>query len=316
MKKTTLWKFLAVAMILVSAFSFAACGSKDNGDDSGATEGNGITVKVGSKDFTEQLILGQITIQLLEANGYTVEDKTNVSGSDVCWTALKDGEFDVYWEYTGTIWQTFLGNDTMVAGSDALYDATKEALAKDNEIVMGDKSSMNDTYALVMPADKAKELGITSYSELGKYITENSGKLKIACDQEFSVRADGLPGLSGAYGIDFGDNISLMDMGLVFTALADGKADVGMVFATDARINKYGLTVLTDDKSYFPVYNAVPVYRADFAADNTEIVDLLNKVAALIDDKTMVDLNYQVDVDGDEPEDVAAQWLTDSGLVK
>ncbi len=312
MKKNMFWKVLVLVMVFAMALSFAACGSGEaEGDD---TEGNGITVKVGSKDFTEQLILGQLTIQVLEDAGYTVEDKTNVSGSDVCRAALEDGEFDVYWEYTGTAWLSFLGNTEVIAGAQPLYDALVEADAA-NGITWLDYAPMNDTYALVMKAERAEELGITSYSELGEYVTANPGELVLAADHEFTVRPDGLPGLVETYGCDFGEDIVTMDMGIVYQTLGDGQADVGMVFATDGRIPQYGLVVLTDDKSFFPVYNAAPCLRTEFADANPEIAELLNPIAALLTDEVMQNLNYQVDGEALEPDEVAHTWLVEQGFL-
>lgn len=273
-------------------------------------------IKVGSKDFTEQLLLGQITIQYLEANGYECEDKTNVSGSDVCWNALGSGEFDVYWDYTGTIWGSFLGQTEFPeGGKDALYDAVVEKLGEEGKYCVGDMMSMNDTYGLVVTQEVA-DLGITSYTELGEYMTEHPGELIFCGDHEFTIREDGLLGLSDAYGIDFGEDLNVMDMGLVFQALKDGQGDVGMVFATDSRIAANDLVLLTDDKGYFPAYNAVSCFRTDFAEANPEVVELMNDIAPLIDDEVMMNLNYQVDIEEEEPEDVAAAWLVEVGLVE
>ncbi len=272
-------------------------------------------IKVGSKDFTEQLLLGQITIQYLESKGYVCEDKTNVSGSDVCWNALGSGDFDVYWDYTGTIWGSFLGNSAFPeGGKDALYTSVAEALAAEGKYTVGDMMTMNDTYGLVVTQEVAT-LGITSYSELGAYMTEHPGELIFCGDHEFTIREDGLLGLSDAYGIDFGEDLNVMDMGLVFQALKDGQGDVGMVFATDSRIKAFDLVLLVDDLSYFPAYNAVSCFRADFAAQYPEVVKLMNDIAPLINDEVMMALNYKVDVEEEEPEDVAAAWLKEVGLV-
>lgn len=274
-----------------------------------------ITINVGAKDFTEQLLLGQITIKYLESKGYTCVDKTNVSGSDVCWNALGSGDFDVYWDYTGTIWGSFLGKTEFPeGGKDGLYDAVVEALAAEGKYAVGDMMSMNDTYGLVVTQEVA-DLGISTYSELGAYMTEHPGELVFCGDHEFTIREDGLLGLSDAYGIDFGEDLNVMDMGLVFQALKDEQGDVGMVFATDSRIRAFELTLLKDDLSYFPAYNAVSCFRADFAAEHPEIVALMNEIAPLIDDEVMMALNYKVDVEEEEPEDVAEAWLQEVGLI-
>ena len=273
------------------------------------------TIKVGSKDFTEQLLLGQITIKYLEANGYTCVDKTNVSGSDVCWKALGSGDFDVYWDYTGTIWGSFLGNTTFPeGGKDGLYKAVVEGLAKEGKYCVGDMMPMNDAYGLVVTQDVAAK-GITTYSELGAYMTAHPGELVFCGDHEFTIREDGLLGLSDAYGIDFGEDLNVMDMGLVFQALKDKQGDVGMVFATDSRIAAFDLVLLKDDKGYFPAYNAVSCFRTDFAEKYPEVVTLMNNIAPLITDDVMMSLNYKVDVDEEEPDAVAEAWLKEVGLI-
>ncbi len=314
MKKRS--KILVLLLTVALVFSFAACGSDDAEKDSdSAAADKGVTIKVGSKDFTEQLILGQMTIQVLENAGYTVEDKTNVSGSDVCRSALESGEFDIYWEYTGTGWQTHLGKTEVINDPQALYDALVEADAA-NGITWLDYAPLNNTYALAMKEERAKELGITNYTELGEYLAANPGELVLACDHEFTVRPDCLPGLEETYGTDFGKDISVMDMGIVYSTLDDGQADVGMVFATDGRIPQYGLTLLTDDKNFFPIYNGAPCLRTETLEANPDIADSLNPISALLTDDVMQELNYQVDGEGMEPDEVAEEWLTANGFLK
>lgn len=274
-----------------------------------------IVVKVGSKDFTEQLVLAQLTIQALEANGIKTEDKSNVAGSDTCRAALKSGEFDLYWEYTGTAWSMLLAKEEMAANAQATYDGVKEA-DKANGFTWLAYSKFNDTYALVMSQARSKELGITSYTELGEYIKANAGKLVLACDHEFTARPDGLPGLVKAYGTDFGDSIKTMDMGIVFKTLADGQADVGMVFATDGRIKQFDLVVLKDDKSFFPAYNAAPCVRSDTLEKVPQIATILDPIAAMLTDEVMQELNLKVDSGEMEPDEVAAEWLKANGIVK
>ncbi len=274
-----------------------------------------VVVKVGGKDFTEQLILAQLAIKALEANGIKTEDKSNVAGSDTCRKALESGEFDMYWEYTGTAWMMLLANETIAGDAKTTFDKVKEA-DKANKLVWLDYAPMNDTYSLVMKEDKAKELGITSYTELGEYIKKNPSKLILACDHEFTARPDGLPGLVTTYGTDFGDSIKIMDMGIVFKTLADGQADVGMVLATDGRIKQFGLKVLKDDKSFFPIYNAAPCIREDTLAKVPQIADILKPISEKLTDEVMQELNLKVDSGEMEPNEAATEWLKANGLIK
>ena len=271
-------------------------------------------VKVGSKDFTEQLILGQLALIALENAGIPVEDKTNVAGSDTCRKALEAGEFSMYWEYTGTAWVVLLGAAELIPDSQQTYEKVRDA-DLENGITWLDWAPLNNTYALVMPENLVAETGVTSYSELGEYLKNNPGKLILAADHEFTVRPDGLPGLTAMYGTDFGKDIVTMDMGIVFQALKNNQAQVGMVFATDSRIKANNLTLLKDDKNFFPIYNAAPSVRTDILEAYPQIAEILNPISALLTDDVMISLNYKVDIDGEEPADVAREWLTEQGLI-
>ena len=298
-------KVVSILLVLVLVFAVAACGKKS--DDK--------VIKVGSKDFTEQLILGQIAILALENAGIKTEDKTNVAGSDTCREALKSGDFDMYWEYTGTAWLMLLGNDAVAGSAQETYDKVKEADAA-NGFVWLERTPMNDTYALVMQRDKAAQLGIASYSDLGNYVTSNPGALVLCCDHEFTARPDGLPGLVATYGMNFGDDLNILDMGLVFQTMQSGQADVGMVFATDGRIKEYGLVVLQDDRTFFPVYNAAPCVRSDALERYPNIADILAPIARLLTDEVMQELNLRVDgSEAMEPVEVAREWLKANGFI-
>ena len=129
------------------------------------------------------------------------------------------------------------------------------------------------------------------------------------------MRPDGLPGLTAMYGTDFGKDIVTMDMGIVFQALKNNQAQVGMVFATDSRIKANNLTLLKDDKNFFPIYNAAPSVRTDILEAYPQIAEILNPISALLTDDVMISLNYKVDIDGEEPADVAREWLSEQGLI-
>lgn len=304
-------KVLVFALVLAMAFGVFACGKPAPSTGADVPD---ITIKVGSKDFTEQLILGQMAILALKNAGYKVEDKTNVAGSDTCRKALEAGEFDLYWEYTGTAWSMLLANEEMVADPQLLFDKVKEADAA-NGITWLKYAPMNNTYALVMSEARSAELGITSYTELGAYIAEHPGELVLACDHEFTARPDGLPGLVTTYGTDFGESVTTMDMGIVFTTLKDGQADVGMVFATDGRIKANNLLVLNDDKSFFPIYNGAVCIRTETLTAAPEIQGILEPISALLTDAVMQELNAKVDIDGYEPAEVAEEFLKANGFL-
>lgn len=282
------------------------------------------TVTIGSKDFTESVILGEIVAHLLEGNDYTVERELNLGGTVVAHEALVNGDIDTYVEYTGTGLLAILGMELPEMGGDATPSATPEGSAGVDpvyEIVAREYPEQfgvewlepwgfNNTYALAMRSDHIEELGISTISDL----VAHAGDLTFGATQEFLVREDGLPGLEETYGLQFGDSVGL-DPGLMYSALADGEVDVISAFATDGRIASLNLGLLEDDQGFFPPYFAAPVVRQDLLEASPEVADILNQLAGQIDDATMAELNLQVDENGEEPGDVARTFLEDQGLI-
>ena len=275
----------------------------------------GVEVTVGSKEFTEQLILGEITKQVLEDAGATVDDQTGLTGSTVVREALTSGEIDMYWEYTGTGWITHLGNEAPVAGAQEQFDAVKEADAA-NQIVWMDPAPFNNTYAIALASEKATELSVTKLSDLATVASANADATTLCAAAEFLSRDDGLPGLEEAYGFTFGDNVSELELGLVYTSIDKGDpCTFGEVFATDGRIAGLGLTVLEDDKEFFPSYLPSLNVRQEVFEANPGLADLFAPIAEALDNDTMTGLNAKVDVDGEEPADVAKAFLEEQGLI-
>jgi len=304
--------------LIVAACSSGGSASSDapgaSGSADAGTDLSGATFTVGSKEFTEQLILGQITIQVLEDAGATVNDETGLVGSTVVREALTAGDIDMYWEYTGTGWLTHLGNDAPITGSQEQFDAVKEADAA-NEIAWLDPAPFNNTYAIALASETTTELGLTTMSDLAAYAAENPDETTLCAAAEFLGRDDGLPGLEAAYGFEFGD-VSELELGLVYTSIDAGDPCIfGEVFATDGRIAGLGLTVLEDDENFFPSYLPALNVRQEVLDANPALVALFARVAAALDNETMTALNAKVDVDGEEPADVAADFLTEMGLI-
>lgn len=273
------------------------------------------TIKVGSKEFTEQLLLGQITVLALESAGYNVEDNTGVAGSNKNRTALLSKDIDIYWEYTGTAWLSLLQHDNAISDSQECYDKVK-AEDEANGIAWLQYAPLNNTYTIMMRAAQADELGIKTLSELGAYISANPSALNFAVDHEFTARPDGLPGLETTYKFAVTDEkLLVMDNAIIYKALQENQTDIGMGFSTDGRIQAFGLVNIEDDLGFFPAYNPSPNLRVDFAEDHPEIVALLNKIAAKLDTETIMKLNYEVDIEQKDPVDVAQAWLEAEGLI-
>ena len=286
------------------------------------------SIGVGSKDFTESIMLGEIIAQLLEANGFDVERQLNLGGTLVAHEALVNGDIDTYVEYTGTGLLAILGQElperdeaspeaddsaTPVAGggiAQTVYDIVAEAYPEEFGVEWLEPWGFNNTYALAMRADHAEELGITTISEL----VEHAGDLTIGAPQETLVREDGIPGLEATYGLEFGDVVGL-DPGLMYSAIDNGDVDVITAFATDARIESLNLALLEDDLQFYPPYFAAPVGRQDTLEAAPDLREILNSVAGTLDDARMTELNYFADEEGQEIPDVARTFLEEAGLI-
>ncbi|MGP9649872.1 glycine/betaine ABC transporter substrate-binding protein [Arthrobacter sp. MYb211] len=273
-------------------------------------------VTVTSKAFTEQLILGKISVIALDVAGYDVTDLTNVPGSQPARELLLSGDASALWEYTGTAWLTYLGYEEPVAGAEEQWEAVREEDVA-NGIVWGEPAPLNNTYAMAMNRKVADRLGITKLSEMSKLDSE---ELTFCVDPEFNSRRDGLTPMLEHYGIDRGsqvkeENIGLYDVGAIYQATAEGACNFGEVFTTDGRIRALDLTVLEDDKQYFPSYNAAPAFNAEFLHENPGVKDVMAQIAPMLTDEVLLELNYQVDVEGREPADVAYEWMLNEGLI-
>ncbi len=270
------------------------------------------TIVVGGKNFTEQQVLSSITAQLLEAKGYSVDNRSGM-GSVAVRQAMENGQIDVYWEYTGTSLITY-NKVKEKLNAQQTYDKVKELDAKKG-IVWLNPSNANDTYALAMRKAEADKLNIHTLSELAAHVNAKHD-LTFASNAEFYARPDGLKPMEAAYGFKFErDHIKRMDSGLVYQALKNSDVDVGLVFATDGRIPAFDFVVLKDDKGYFPAYAICPVIRADVLKKHPDIGKLLNEVSAKLNDKAMATLNANVDVKKISVENVAKDFLKQNGLI-
>ena len=273
----------------------------------------GVKVVVGSKDFTESIVLSKIVKQMILANGGTVVDKTNIKGSATTREAMLSGDIDMYWEYTGTAWLVYQKQtDVNISPSD-LY---KKVVAGDkkNKVTWGPMTSFNDTYAWAITKANATKYGIKTYSDLAKKLPAGSAW---CVESEFQSRPDGWAGFKKAYSIsDSNITTKVLDTGAIYQATKDGQCMVGEVFATDGRIGALGLMVPTEDISYFPPYNAALTMPDAVAKKYPQLVKALAPIAGKISNATMQNLNARVDVLGEDADTVAKSFLSASGLVK
>jgi osmoprotectant transport system substrate-binding protein len=299
MKRSRRW-FNQAWLGAATAIAIAACGG-GSGDD---------TVSVGSKDFTEQLILGEMYALMLEENGFAVERKLNLGGTPVAQSAIESGEIDLYPEYTGTGLLTVL---KLPPSSDqnAVYNTVKEEYQAQFGLVWLDPAPMNNTQALAMTEDRAEALDIRTISDFAS----QADNLVLIGPPEFEIREDGLPGLQNAYGSFDLKEYKAVDAGLRYRGLIDGEADVAVAFGTDGEIDAYDLVVLEDDQNLFPPYQIAPIVSQTALDTHPGIADALNQLSPLLNDGVMRQLNYEVSGNQREPAEVAREFLINSGLV-
>lgn len=282
----------SVLLIAFTAIFLVAC-----------TSNNSTVIRVGSKNFTENLIIGEIYSLALEDNGFEVERVDNIASS-VIPQAIENDEIDIYPEYTGT---ALLSIHNLPMESDPQTVATQ---IRDAYEEMGlttlDFAEANNSQGIAMNRSTAEELGIQTISDL----QANAESVRFASQGEFNEREDGLPGLSEVYGeFNFASN-EIYDNSLKYTVLENDEADATPAYTTDGQlVNTEQFIVLEDDKQFWPPYNVVPVVRQDTLDENPEMADIINQVNANLDTESLIQLNARVDIDGEPYEDVAADFF-------
>jgi osmoprotectant transport system substrate-binding protein len=306
-------KIVPLSLALSALALASACGGDSNSAGGGSGDLEGLTGTIGSKDFSEQYILAHITGEVLNANGADVDVNTQLVGSANVRQALENGEFIGYWEYTGTSWITYNGETTPITDPQEQFEAVKETDAA-NGIAWLDPAPMNNTYAFAIRRDKAEELGVSTLSDVAALPPEEQ---TFCIESEFSTRDDGWPGLKEAYGFKVeDDNLVMLDTGVIYTATEEGTdCNFGEVFATDGRIKGMDLVVMEDDKKFFPVYQGALTMDAEVFEAYPDIADVMAEVSPLLTDEVMQELNAKADVDGEDPEDIALDWLEEQGLI-
>jgi osmoprotectant transport system substrate-binding protein len=303
----------------------------------GSIAAQDLTINVGSKDFTEQFILGHMYINILEDMGITAEDNTNLGGTQIAHQALESGEIHLYPEYTGTGLTEVLGLsvDEVLAGngatpeaspvaedtatpvatdaSQAVFDTVKAAYQEQFGLVWLERSPANNTQALAVKREFSEENGVTTISQLAEIV----GDLVISAPADFPEREDGLLGLQRVYAGGF-ESVEVLPVapGLKYQALLDDQAQVVLAFGTDGQITGFDLVVLEDDLGLWPPYNVAPVVRQEVLDAYPDIEARFNEVTTSLTDQVLSDLNWRVDGDDrEDPADVAESYLSDNGFI-
>jgi osmoprotectant transport system substrate-binding protein len=255
----------------------------------------------------------------LQVAGFDVVDRTNIPGSVPARQGLVNGEIDMEWEYTGTAWLAYLGESEPIPDRQAQYEAVRDADAAGG-LTWLPPATMNNTYAFAVRSEALPELG--NISRLSDLATLPVEQRTFCVESEFASRNDGLQPMLETYGIPLGDpqgvprdNIRTLDTGAVYDATDHGTCNFGEVFTTDGRIRALDLTVLEDDKKFFPNYNVAPVLLTATLEEHPELAELFGQITSLLTDEVMQELNARVDVDGAQPGDVALDWMVSEGLV-
>jgi osmoprotectant transport system substrate-binding protein len=268
----------------------------------GCSGGGDVTVV--SKNFTESVLLGEIVAQQLERHGLSVDRRLNLGGTFICHQAITTGKADVYVEYTGTAY-------TAILGRTAIHDSRRARAVVDSvyrerwNLVWMAPLGFNNTFAILVRGADARRLGLETISDAAPY----APNWRAAFGYEFMEREDGYRGLVDSYGLTFVGQPAVMDLGLTYVALANGDVDLIAGNSTDGRIVALDLQQLTDDRGYFPPYEAAPVVRQEVLEKYPEVREALDELAGTLDAETMQRLNAQVDVERRSTREVAREFL-------
>jgi osmoprotectant transport system substrate-binding protein len=315
---------IAVAIALLAALTGACFSSSDTEQESVQGGGlardvslTGATFTVGSKEFTEQLILCQITSLTLRSVGATVREQCGLQGSNTTRAALTSGSTDMYWEYTGTAWINYLNHTDPLKDPIQQYDAVAQEDLDKNKVKWLTRSPSNNTYAIGVKSSKADELGVKTISDYARLVSDNPSAASMCVASEFAGRSDGLPGLEQAYGFTVPrGGLATLAEGAIYDAIGKGDpCNFGEITTTDGRIQSLNLTVLQDDKEFFPVYNLALTVRENVYNDHQDLAKLAEPIATALTDEELQQLNGDVDVRGEDPRQVAEEWLKAKGFI-
>ena len=269
------------------------------------------TINIATKPMTEGYILGQMLTELIEQD---TDLKVNITngvggGTSNIHPAIVKGEFDLYPEYTGTSWEAVLKKEASY--NESKFDELQKEYKEKYNLEYVNLYGFNNTYGLAVNKDIAEKYNLKTYSDLAKV----SNNLIFGAEYDFFEREDGYKELQKIYNMDFKKKID-MDIGLKYQAMKDKKIDVMVIFTTDGQLAISDVVVLEDDKKMYPSYRAGTVIRSEILSEYPELKPVLEKLNNILDDKTMADLNYQVESEGKKPEDVAREYLQEKGLLE
>lgn len=282
---------------------------------------DGADLVVTSKSFTEGVLLGKITATYLAAAGANVTDMTGAPGSASSRQAQLNGDADILWEYTGTGWVNYHNQTETISDPQELWQRVHDIEKSEYNLEWMPPANFNDTYAFAASTPTAERLQVKTMSDVAALPVADR---TFCVDDEFFSRSDGFLPMLETYGIPYNTpngvptaNVTRMDAGVVYTSTADSSpCNFGMVYTTDGRIKNLNLAVLDDDKKFFLPYSGSAVVRGEIIDQYPQLRDLLGTISERLTDDLMQDLNGRVDIDGEDPADVAYDWLKSEGLIE
>lgn len=320
---------LAVVVSLAAGCGGAGGGEAGSEDESNRIAGDQFRLSgtqrdaqftVGSEGFTEQEVLGSITIHALEAADATVVDRTGLGGNEAVREALENREIDLYWEYTATGWLVHLSETRPISDPREQYEVVAKQDLRENGIKWLPPAPGNDTYAIAASGETRRRLDVRTISDMGRLIEERPEEATLCFnnDDDFRTRFDGLPGLQRAY--DFrvpDDNLIEMSLEAVYGAVAEAEiCNFGVAFTTSGFLREEDLKLLEDDEDFFAVYNPSLTIRREVFEQYPQLEDLFAPISEKLDTETLQDLNYEVEVENKSPDEVAERWLRKNGFVE
>ncbi|WP_330177827.1 glycine betaine ABC transporter substrate-binding protein [Streptomyces sp. NBC_01498] len=312
--------------LMLSAAALSGCGLKSGsplvdevapGSIGKGEPLKGASLTVTSKNFSENIILGQMIGLIFKAAGAEVVDRTNLPGSISAREAIVKGDADAMYEYTGTAWITYLGNAKPIVDSREQWAAVRDA-DRAHDVTWLPQSTLNNTYSLGISKRNNAKYKLKTMSDVAALSKKEPGAVSICVENEFASRDDGLPGMVKAYGMKIpASSVKKMDAGIIYTQVSESDSCLtGEVFTTDGRIKAMDLDTVTDDKHFFPNYNAAPVIHSATYKKYPEIAGLLDPLTERLTTGIAQTLNAKVDVEGQDPHEVAKDWLIEEGFIK
>lgn len=302
-----------VSLVILASLAIlvlAGCGGKSASGQNHSQSGEDKVI-VGGKNFGEGYVLGWMAALLIrDSTSLAVDDsKIGMGATELLYPALSNGSIDVYADYAGTLRTTVLDVSAIEHDRGKIFDQVVSGVKSKDGVVCVGPLGFNNTFAISMKADLAKKLGITKLSDLAAH-----PELRLIGDATTWTRPDAYTGMAAYYGIKLKKG-PMVDTNFFYEALDQGQGEVITAFSTDGKLKKYGLTVLQDDRNYYPWYDALYLVSKQAAEKHPEIVAALSKLKGKLDEATMISLNEKVDVEKEEPQTVAQDWLKAAGLL-